>query len=191
MLTINEKEEEAKHLRTLGHYLEKFHNSTGYSNKDVADILKLDRSYYNKIRLKKYSPLTASIINIKKFASLTNENIFNFLYQIEEIPSETKEKDNQWIDILKKTFLESGPILRRALIHKRIKNILNKDDKISKEKTTKIFTLTALLIDISESEDWLSIIYQFVLKIHEQMNLEKESDLKELIRFIEIIKNKK
>nr|BFD33499.1 hypothetical protein GTC16762_31180 [Pigmentibacter ruber] len=191
MTEINIKEEEEKHTKALSHYLEKYHNKTGYSNREVSMILDIDRSYYNKIRLQKITPLTSGIIMLKKFAALTNESVFNFLYEMEGVPKEIKDKDNQWLDILKKLFVECGPILRRALIHKRIKSILNESKENNKEKITKIFTLVTILIDLAHFDEWLDLIYQLCLKLHTDLNLEKEPDLKDLIKFIEVIKNKK
>ena len=50
---------------TLSQYLEKFHLATGYQNKEVAELLNMDKSYYNKIRLKKFSPISNSISILK------------------------------------------------------------------------------------------------------------------------------
>ncbi|BBH54707.1 hypothetical protein [Fluviispira sanaruensis] len=189
-MDINESLEEEKHMRTLAHYLEKYHNDTGYNNKEVSDILKIDRSYYNKIRLQKASPLTNGIIILKKFAALTNENLFNFLYEIEETSPESKDKDKQWLEIVKKILLEGGPVLRRALIHKRLKNFINKNDQKSRITIIKIFTITALLLDISKSEEWIDIYLKTTLRLHEDLNLEKENDIKDLLSFVNFIKNK-
>ncbi len=190
MNDFDELKEEEKHIRTLSHYLEKYHNNTGHSNKKVAEILNIDRSYYNKIRLKQVSPLTNGIVTLKKFASLTDEDLTNFLYEIEEIQPDNKDKDNQWISILKSVFIETGPIIRRALIHKRLKNLLSKNDRKTQDKMTIIFTLTILLIDIADSKELLEAYYQLVLKFHDKLNIEKENDLKDLIQFVDIIKNR-
>lgn len=191
MTEINIKEEEEKHNKALSHYLEKFHNKTGYSNREVSDLLNMDRSYYNKIRLQKIAPLTSGIIMLKKFAYLNNESVFNFLYEIEGVSKDNKDKDNQWLEILKKLFVEGGPVLRRALIHKRIKNFLSENKENNKDKITKILTLLAILIDLSSSDEWLDLIYELCLKLHNNFNFEKEQDIKDLIKFVEIIKNNK
>ena len=57
-------------------------------------------------------------------------------------------------------------------------------------KMTIIFTLTILLIDIADSKELLEAYYQLVLKFHDKLNIEKENDLKDLIQFVDIIKNR-
>ncbi len=191
MIDIDELQEEEKHIRTLSHYLEKYHNSTGFSNKKVSEILNIDRSYYNKIRLKQISPITNGIITLKKFASLTNEDLTNFIHEIEETQNEIKDKDNQWLNILKMVFLEAGPAIRRALIHKRLKNILINKDRKSYDKLVMIFTLTILTLDLSDSKEFFEALYDLILKFHDRLDLEKENDLKDLIQLVDIIKNRK
>ena len=71
--------DEEKYIRTLSQYLEKFHLATGYQNKEVAELLNMDKSYYNKIRLKKFSPISNSISILKKFASLNDNDIIAFI----------------------------------------------------------------------------------------------------------------
>ncbi len=190
MDTINVSKEEEKYIRTLSHYLEKYHNNTGFSNKKVAEILNIDRSYYNKIRLKQISPLTNGIIALKKFASLTNEDLINFLYEIEEIQPNNKDNDIQWLNILKSVFIEAGPIIRRALIHKRLKILISKNDRKAQDKLITILTLTILLVDLADYKELLEAYYQLALKFHDKLILDKENDLKDLIQLIDIIKNR-
>lgn len=90
----------------------------------------------------------------------------------------------------KKRFSENGPILRRVLIHKRIKNIVDNNDKLQKEKLYKVFILAALVIDIAQSEECLESLFQLISKVHEQMNIVKEQDLDDLIARIQFNKNK-
>ena len=114
--------EEEKHKETLNHYLEKIHDSTKYQNKDVAEILDLDKGTYSKIRQGQIAPLTNSIITLKKYAYLNDMNILDFIAHIEKIPVEIK--DNDWLSSLSNIMLELGDIVRRELIHKRISEFL-------------------------------------------------------------------
>ncbi|KAB8031845.1 hypothetical protein [Fluviispira multicolorata] len=173
--------DEQKHIRTLSHYLEKIHTATGYQNKEVAELLGMDKSYYNKIRLKKFSPLTNSITTLRKFASLNNQSLIHFLAEIEEISLEAKDKE--WMIVAEKAFTDVGPILRRALLINRIKPIIDKDDE-QIDILIKNFLLLCLIIDISKKEKWFKIVFELILKIYQNIDDEKDNDIRILIERI-------
>ncbi len=182
--------EEERHIRTLSLYLEKFHVVTGYQNKEVAELLNMDKSYYNKIRLKKFSPISNSISILKKFASLNNLSLIQFISEIEEIKLDNEfidMKEQEWQSIVNKAFSGVGPILRKILIHDRIRIILENDEKYV-ESLLKNFVLLAIIIDISKNEKWFNLILDLILNIHHNLEVEKDYDIKLLIDRIKKIK---
>lgn len=175
--------DEEKYIRTLSQYLEKFHLATGYQNKEVAELLNMDKSYYNKIRLKKFSPISNSISILKKFASLNDNDIIAFISEIEELNIDKNLyslEGNNWEFILKKIFTETGPLIRKILIHDRLKNLIE-SEKIDIEKIMKCFIILALVIDISKDEKWLNSIMDFVLNIHQNLEEIGNSDITEVL----------
>lgn len=186
MFKLDIEKEEIKHKKTLSHYLEKIHRSTGYHNKEVAEILDMDKSYYNKIRLQQISPLTNSIVILKKFASLNNMSVIDFIAQIEEIPSEIKEND--WVSTLRQVMTDMGPILRRSLIHQRLSTLVKSNHDYS-ETILKCFVSTVMLMDLHKNPKWLDTCVDMISKIHSNLNLEKNDDLINLLARVKI-KNK-
>lgn len=178
MFKIDFEKEENKHKRTLSHFLEKFHASSGFQNKDVAEKLGLDKSYYSKVRLQQISPITNSIVTLKRFASLNNMSLINFISQIEEIPTSTKDKD--WLVVLEKIMTDLGPHLRRALIHNRLNDIL-KNDKNYVENLLKCFLYTAIFIDLIKHSKWFDLCSDFILKIYNNIDINKSEDIKNII----------
>ena len=175
--------DEEKHIRTLSLYLEKFHLATGFQNKEVAELLNMDKSYYNKIRLKKFSPISNSISILKKFSSLNNKSLIQFIAEIEEIQLEKEYIDlnnQEWQYIIEKAFSDVGPVLRKILIHDRIKKILDNDEKYV-ESLLKNFVLLSLIIDISKSDKWFNVILDLILNIHQNIEGEKDYEIKILI----------
>jgi transcriptional regulator with XRE-family HTH domain len=176
---VKPNKDEEKHIRTLSLYLEKFHLATGYQNKEVAELLNMDKSYYNKIRLKKFSPISNSISILKKFASLNNISILQFICEIEEIKLESdlvNMKEQEWQFILNRAFIEVGPILRKILILDRVKKILDSEEKYI-ESLLKNFVLLAVIIDISKDEKWFNLILDHILNIHHNLEVEKDQDI--------------
>ncbi|APJ03150.1 hypothetical protein [Silvanigrella aquatica] len=175
--------DEEKHIRTLSQYLEKFHVATGFQNKEVAELLNMDKSYYNKIRLKKFSPISNSIAILKKFAFLNNQSLIKFISEIEEMKphSDLQEiEEQEWEVIIKKAFADMGPVLRKVLVQERIKKILDNDEKCI-ELLIKNFVLLSMIIDISENDKWFRVILDLILNIHKNLEGEIDLDLKMLI----------
>lgn len=175
--------DEEKYIRTLSQYLEKFHLATGYQNKEVAELLNMDKSYYNKIRLKKFSPISNSISILKKFASLNDNDLIAFISEIEELNIDKNMvflEENGWEFVLKKIFIEAGPLMRKILIQDRLKQFME-SESIEIEKLLKCFIILALVIDISKNERWLNSIMDFVLNIHHNLEEIKNDEINELL----------
>ncbi len=184
MFEIDEEKEEKKHKRTLSHYLNKYHNTTNSQNKDVAEKLGLDKSYYNKVRLEQIAPLTNSIIALKRFASLNNMNIIDFIAEIDEIPKNLKEED--WSIVIKQIMSDLGPILRRSLIHRRLSKILKKNKDFT-DSLLKCFLYTCMLIDLVKYENWFNLCANTISQIHNNLEIdENDSDLKHLIERVKL-----
>jgi transcriptional regulator with XRE-family HTH domain len=179
MFKLDIEKEEKKHKRTLSHYLEKIHHATGYQNKEVAEKLGLDKSYYSKVRLQQIDPLTTSIATLKRYASLNKMNIIDFIAEIEEIPIEIKEKD--WVRVLVNAMNTVGPILRRELIHKRINAILENTEEDCMETLLKSFLNLCLMFDLLKYPKWFSLCSDFIMQIHQNLELEESKDLNNLI----------
>ncbi|KAB8039658.1 hypothetical protein GCL60_05195 [Silvanigrella paludirubra] len=180
---VKPNKDEEKHIRTLSLYLEKFHLATGYQNKEVAELLNMDKSYYNKIRLKKFSPISNSISILKKFASLNDNDLIKFISEIEELNFENNSLNNQgydWEVILKKVFIDAGPILRKILIEDRLRKVIEKNDS-SIDSIIKSFILLCLIIDISKDEKWFNVILDFILNVHYNLEGVKDSEISHLI----------
>ncbi|RDB36578.1 hypothetical protein [Spirobacillus cienkowskii] len=183
---VKQNKDEDRHIRNLSQYLEKFHLATGFQNKEVAELLKMDKSYYNKIRLKKFSPISNSISILKKFASLNNKSIIQFIAEIEEIELDQNIldlNDEDWQYIIKKVFIDVGPVVRKLLIQDRIKDILDNDEKYI-ETLVKNFVLLLLIIDISKNEKWLNVILDLILNIHYNLEGEMPEDMNVLVQRI-------
>ncbi|MGY3803858.1 hypothetical protein ACWNT8_07350 [Pigmentibacter ruber] len=175
--------DDEKYIRTLSQYLEKFHLTTGYQNKEVAELLNMDKSYYNKIRLKKFSPISNSISILKKFASLNDNDLISFISEIEELNIDKNFfslDGNDWEFTLKKVFLQCGPLIRKILIEDRLKPIIE-ENETSIEKLIKCFIILSLVLDISKNEKWLNSIMEFVLNIHHNIEEEQINDINELL----------
>ena len=173
--------DEEKHIRTLSLYLEKFHLATGYQNKEVAELLNMDKSYYNKIRLKKFSPISNSISILKKFASLNDKDLIQFISEIEELNSESNSlSGNDWELVLKKVFIDAGPILRKILIEDRLKRIIENNDT-SADSLIKSFILLSLIIDISKNDKWFNVILDFISNVHYNLEGVKDNEISYLI----------
>lgn len=178
--------DEERHIRTLSLYLEKFHLATGYQNKEVAELLNMDKSYYNKIRLKKFSPISNSISILKKFASLNNKNLIQFISEIEEIKLDNDHLDmsgQDWQFIIKKVFSDMGPVLRKILIHDRIKKILENEEKYV-DILLKNFVLLSVIIDISKDDKWFNVVLDLILNVYHNLEGKKDNDIRLLIERI-------
>lgn len=181
---IDIEKEEKKHKRTLSHFLAKFHEATGDQNKDVAEKLGLDKSYYNKVRLEQIAPLTNSIITLKRFASLNQMNLLDFIAEIEEMPKNIKE--DEWASVIKQIMSDLGPTLRRAFIHNRLSKMLRKDKDYT-DVLMKCFVYISMLIDLTKHEKWFNICTSVISQIHYNLGLEKsDEDLKNLIERIKL-----
>ena len=186
MEEVKLNKDEEKHIRTLSLYLEKFHLATGYQNKEVAELLNMDKSYYNKIKLKKFSPISNSISILKKFASLNSKSLIQFISEIEEINTDDIEysgKEQEWEVIIKKVFSDLGPIIRKKIIIDKTKKLLQ-NDKNYIEILQKNFTVLSLIIDISENEKWFNTILDIVLSIHSNLGYELDTEANLLIKKI-------
>ncbi len=184
MFEIDTEKEEKKHKKTLSHFLEKFHKSSELQNKEVAEKLGLDKSYYNKVRLQQIAPLTNSIITLKRFASLNDMSLIDFIAEIEEIPKTTKEEP--WVVIMKQVMSDLGPTLRRSLIYDRLGEILKKDKDYT-DNLLKCFLYTSMLIDLIKHKNWFNICTNLISEIHQSLGLEKnDADLKNLIERIKL-----